>query len=79
MLGRKQPYTEKGIKRVPCIRCKKSSQQQWQVCANDNRYLGICNDCDIQLNKLVLDFFKFPNRKKLLKQYAKILFSRNNK
>lgn len=77
MIGRKQPYTEIGISRVPCIRCGKPSQQQWQVCANDNRYLGVCNSCDYLLNKTVLNFFKLPNRRELLKQYAKNILSRN--
>lgn len=53
---RTQPYTEVGIKRIPCARCSKPSTQQWQVCAMDNRYMGVCQECDILLNALVIKF-----------------------
>ena len=67
MLGRKKPYTELGISRVPCARCGAKSTQQWQVCSNDNRWMGVCKECDIALNALVIDFFGLP--KDLLKKY----------
>lgn len=67
--GRRKPYTARGISRVPCSRCGKPSTQQWTVCANGNRYLGCCNDCDIRLNWLALEFFKVPNRVALMKRY----------
>jgi len=69
MKGRKKPYTDIGIKRIPCARCGKPSRQQWQVCANDNLYLGVCDNCDVELNRVVLDFMKVPNRKTLMKRY----------
>ena len=31
MNGRRPPYTEIGIKRIPCARCGKPSVHQWQV------------------------------------------------
>ena len=55
--GRKKPYTEIGIKRVPCFRCGKPSSTQWQICANGSRWLGVCKDCDVELNLLVLKYF----------------------
>jgi hypothetical protein len=67
--GRRKPYSDTGIKRVPCARCGKPSRFQWQVCANDNLYLGICGECDIELNRMVLDFFRFSNKEKLLSNY----------
>lgn len=67
--GRRKPYTQIGISRVPCVRCNKPSVHQWQVCANDNRYLGLCLDCDIALNKLALQFARIPNWSALLKAY----------
>lgn len=69
--GRKRPYTEIGIRRIPCTRCGKPAECQWQACANDNRYLGICVDCDIQLNAVVLEFMRLPDRKRLLDRYVK--------
>lgn len=67
--GRLKPYTDTGISRVPCSRCDKPSQQQWQVCANGNRYLGVCSACDVELNRRVLEFFKVQGRVELLKRY----------
>ena len=60
---RKKPYTEIGIKRVPCFRCGKPSSQQWQICALNNEYKGVCNDCDFELNKIVLEFMGIPKKK----------------
>jgi hypothetical protein len=70
MVGRTKPYTERGIGRIPCSRCGQPSVHQWQVCANGNRYLGICRPCDIELNKLALGFMRVPNATELLKAYA---------
>ena len=53
---RRKPYTEKGIARVPCMRCAKPSTQQFRICAFDNKWAGVCIDCDIQLNQMVLRF-----------------------
>lgn len=66
---RKKPYSEIGISRILCKRCGKPSTQQWQVCANSNLYLGVCNKCDVELNKMVLKFFRFKNWEKLIKDY----------
>ena len=59
---RRKPYTKKGIKRVPCGRCDAPSHSQWQICALDNRYKGLCVDCDIGLNRLVLGFIGIPSK-----------------
>lgn len=53
---RRKPYTDIGIKRVPCFRCSKPSSRQWQICALSNGYKGVCRDCDFELNKVVLEF-----------------------
>lgn len=66
-IGRKKPYTEIGISRVPCRRCGKPSVHQWQCCANGNRWMGVCLDCDIELNRIALEFFRLP--KELLEKY----------
>lgn len=67
--GRQKPYTQIGISRIPCTRCGKPSYHQWQVCANGRRFVGICLDCDIELNRVVLKFMKIPNRNFLMKVY----------
>ena len=67
--GRRKPYTEIGISRIPCAHCGIPSFHQWQVCANDNRYLGLCWECDVELNRIALEFANIPNRQELLERY----------
>lgn len=67
--GRRKPYTQIGISRVPCSRCGKPSYHQWQICANGNRNVGICLDCDVLLNKRVLKFMRIPNAEQLMLEY----------
>jgi hypothetical protein len=69
--GRIKPYTQRGIKRVPCIKCGQPSKYQWGICSNQNRNLPVCTDCDIELNKIFLDFANFPNKEELLHAYEK--------
>jgi hypothetical protein len=68
--GRRQPYTEIGIGRVACARCGKPSRYQWNCCATGNRWMAICEACDIDLNRVVLRFFRFPDWRALLARYA---------
>ena len=53
---RYKPYTEIGIRRVPCFRCGRPSVHQWQICVLNNEYKGLCSECDVKLNRLVLKF-----------------------
>ena len=69
MNGRRKPYTELGISRVPCARCAEPSEFQWEVCANDNRWMGVCKECDIELNSMVLIFFGLRNQRALMNAY----------
>ena len=69
MIGRNKPYTSKGIKRVPCQRCGKPSTGQWQVCSLNNRWIGICAECDTALNRLVLEFMKIKDFKRIIGVY----------
>ena len=75
MNGRRQPYTVRGIRRVSCAGCGLPSRQQWQICADDNLYRGVCNKCDIALNRLVLEFFHFEDVDVKLAAYAERLAS----
>ena len=59
---RKKPYTEIGIKRIPCFRCGQPSTQQWQICSLNNEYKGLCRKCDIDLNRVVLGFVGIPQK-----------------
>jgi len=69
---RKKPYTEIGISRVPCLRCGKSSAHQWQICSLGNMWTGICTECDVKLNDLVLNFMGVKNIGSIMKEYQKI-------
>lgn len=68
-LGRKKPYSEIGIRRIPCSHCKKPSVHQWQICANSNRYMGVCLKCDVKINQIVGTYMNLP--KSMLKAYEK--------
>ena len=67
--GRYKPYTDIGISRVPCARCGLPSSQQWSVCANGGRFLGICQHCDIELNRRVMAYMRLKDQKELMQQY----------
>lgn len=53
---RRKPYTAIGIRRVPCARCGEKSHAQWNICADGNQPRGLCRQCDIELNSLVVNF-----------------------
>lgn len=69
MVGRRQPYTDRGIRRVPCVRCGAPSAYQWNACANGGLYNGVCAECDIGLNRVALEFMQLPDREALLAAY----------
>lgn len=68
-MTRAKPYSASGIRRIPCARCGQPSHQQWQICADGNRYRGICVGCDVALNDLVLRFVKDPERQTKMRKY----------
>lgn len=74
--GRRKPYTDAGIRRIPCARCEwRKAAQQWQICANGNRYLGVCTECDVELNRMVLEFMGWsaPHARLLIIEYERKL------
>lgn len=70
---RRNPYTERGIKRIPCFRCGAPSRYQWQICADKNRWRGLCLGCDFGLNAAVLRYLNDPDISRKLQEYRKIL------
>lgn len=66
---RKEPYTEKGILRLKCFRCKNKAVHQWQICADGNVYRPLCLKCDIALNRMVLKWMGFKDWKSKTKKY----------
>lgn len=69
-VGRRRPYTQRGIGRIPCSRCGAPSRFQWSACANDNLFVGVCLECDIGLNRVALLFMRLPDAEALLARYA---------
>ena len=67
--GRKKPYTEIGIGRLPCFRCGAPAETQWQICADGNLFRPICWKCDTALNEAVLKFMGDPSWKEKIIQY----------
>jgi hypothetical protein len=67
--GRKKPYTEVGIKRLPCARCGEPATQQWRACA-DGLWRPICTKCDVVLNVIVLTFMGDPDVVDKTKRYC---------
>ncbi len=59
--GRKKPYTDAGVKRLPCARCGEPAYSQWSTCADNNLWRPICMQCDIDLNLLVLVYMGDPD------------------
>ncbi len=52
-----KPYTQIGIRRLACYKCgKRPSVHQWQICADGNIWRPTCRKCDIELNKIVLEW-----------------------
>lgn len=71
MHGRKKPYTARGISRVPCARCGKPANQQWQICSDDRLYRPLCNACDLEMNELVLKWIGFPDWEEKMEAYRR--------
>jgi hypothetical protein len=70
--GRREPYSEAGIKRLPCFRCgAKPSKHQWQVCSDGNTWRPLCADCDVELNRMVLRWMNHPQADELAETYEK--------
>jgi hypothetical protein len=68
---RREPYTVVGIRRLACIRCGGAAEEQWQICADRNRFRPICLPCDVALNRLVLEFMRHPNVEDVMQRYTK--------
>jgi hypothetical protein len=72
-IGRRQPYTETGIRRVACgVRgCRAKGHAQWQCCANGNRWVPLCKTHDTALNRVALAFIRHPEAEALMDAYVK--------
>ena len=71
MPGRCKPYTQVGIRRLPCFRCNRPAEYQWQICADGNVWRPLCVRCDIAMNDCVLRFMRDPDREEKMREYRK--------
>lgn len=69
-MARKQPYTERGIRRLKCYRCKAPASTQWQICADNNVYRPLCEPCDVDLNRTVLVWAGDPEIEQKMEAYS---------
>lgn len=67
--GRRKPYTARGIRRLPCFRCGRPASHQWTICADGNLQRPVCDDCDIDLNRLVLEWAGDPEAAEKIERY----------
>ena len=68
---RSAPYTEIGVRRMKCVRCNAGAQFQWQICSDGNNFRPVCGKCDVELNKLVLEWMGHPRSKELMQRYER--------
>lgn len=53
-MARRKPYTVIGISRMRCVRCPRRARYQWQICADGRVFRPLCEECDIELNAMVM-------------------------
>jgi hypothetical protein len=69
--GRKRPYTEVGVRRLPCAfaGCPNRAEHQWQVCADGNLFRPVCLEHDYELNRVALEAMGGPDVPAKLRAY----------
>lgn len=68
--GRKTPYTDRGVHRLPCVRCESPARFQWSACADGNLWRPLCGACDVALNRMVLGWMGDPEAEAKADAYA---------
>jgi hypothetical protein len=70
---RRRPYTWLGLRRMRCERagCTNRARHQWQICADGRRFRRICLECDIALNRLVLEFMGWDGVEAVMADYER--------
>lgn len=69
-VGTKKPRTIEQMKRMKC-QCGKPAVHQWSSCANGNRHVAVCLDCDWAINEMLLAFLRLPQRVQLMTAYRR--------
>jgi len=76
--GRKRPYSEAEITRLPCIICGAPAFTTWQICADGNLHRPICAEHDVELNAMVLRWAQDPAAETKIAQYRADMEAKTN-
>jgi hypothetical protein len=70
-MPRTRSYTARGIRRLKCFRagCSNRAATQWQICSDGRVFRPVCLPCDIELNRLVLEWAGFADAAEKLEAY----------
>jgi hypothetical protein len=67
---RRKPYTQIGLRRLPCSRnCGRRASNQWQICADGRVFRPVCTECDVELNEIVMRWVWGDAREDDLRKY----------
>jgi hypothetical protein len=70
---RRRAYTGVGLRRVPCAHCGEPASEQWSLrpCAiGTTGWYPLCTDCDVELNRVVMEFLRLPDAEERLARYV---------
>ena len=56
---------------MKCVRCGEQARFQWNACADANLWRPICGRCDVELNRLALEFMRDPHAGIKVAAYAR--------
>lgn len=71
--GRKSPpYTIPGIERLMCSRrgCGRRAHATWAGCADGNIFRPLCPECDVELNRVAMEWWGDPEWEPKIVEYA---------
>ena len=74
-MSRRRPYTERGITRLECFRagCTNRASTQWQICSDGNVWRPLCRSCDVDLNRMVLQWAGVSDAAERIADYERTL------
>jgi hypothetical protein len=72
---RRKPYTWRGIRRKPCVRCGAPARYQWQICADGRQFRPLCAECDVAMNELVMRWVWGDTREDDIKRYREMVLT----
>lgn len=69
--GSRTHYTQAAIVHVPCLRCGQPSRQEFSIYALDTLHYGVCDRCDVGINRAVLRYVQYPSWRAIIRAYAR--------